>query len=212
MFKAMAHMQEQGFMPNIILMNPLFYFLYVQDPVLRGMMMNHGGGSMFQTWSGTTGPLDPWSNGALGSMGPSRGREVTPVGQAGATGVAGREFGMNSAPPFPASYFPFPVTIVTSPFVPFDETTGLGDMYLLQQGNVGYHLVDEERVRAEWRDESVEVVKVKLRERYGYAVQHEGQSVGVIKNVSLKRNYWDGTINAVTHDITAEIPARTALV
>jgi len=211
LFKGMAHLTEEGFQPTVLLMNPLFFYMYIQDPVLRNMMIAHGGGAFFNRWSGNPGPLDPWSNGSMGAMGPSRGNRITPVGQTGATGVAGREHGMTAAPPIPSGYFPWPLSIVTSPFVPFDRATGLGDIYLISQGNVGMHLVDEERTQVEWRDESVEVVKAKLRERYGFAVTHEGQAVGVFKNVKLDRNYWDQTVSAVTHDVSGEVDAWTAL-
>ena len=54
--------------------------------------------------------------------------------------------------------------------------------------------------------QDTEVVKVKIRERYGFAVAHEGQGVGVLKNVRAKQNFWDGTVNAdatlVEHDPT----------
>jgi len=94
---------------------------------------------------------------------------------------------------------------MVSPLVPFDASTQLGDIYLLSSGNVGFHLVDEELTQVEWRDENVDVVKVKLRERYGFAVAHEGQGVGVLKNVKLARNYWDGTVTAQTMDVDAEV-------
>ncbi|MFM7852657.1 MAG: hypothetical protein ACKO96_12280, partial [Flammeovirgaceae bacterium] len=112
-----------------------------------------------------------------------------------ATGIAGREHGMTSAFNVPG-YFPWPFRVMVSPLVPFDADSMLGDIYLLSSGNVGLFLVDEELTKVEWRDESVDVAKIKLRERYGYAISHEGQGVGVMKNVKLARNYWDGTIKA----------------
>jgi len=78
-------------------------------------------------------------------------------------------------------------------------------MFLLSRGNVGFHLVDEELTQVQWVDETVETVKVKLRERYGFAVAHEGQGVGVIKNVPVKRNYWDGSIKFQSLGIEDEI-------
>ena len=48
----------------------------------------------------------------------------------------------------------------------------------------------------EWRDENTEVVKVKIRERYGFAVAHEGQGVGVLRNVKVAPNYFNGIVNA----------------
>ena len=73
---------------------------------------------------------------------------------------------------------------------------------MLSSGNVGFHLVDEDPTTVEWRDESVEVVKVKIRERYGFAVAHEGQGVGVLKNVYARQNQWDGTVDAKSSTIS----------
>lgn len=205
LFRGMAHMTEEGFPPDVLLMNPLFFYLFIQDPVMRGMFLSGGGGAYFNNFTGNPGPLDPWSNGSMGAMGPTLGNQITPVGTAGATGVAGREHGMTSAPPIPTSYFPWNMRIVVSPLVPFDAETGLGDIFLLSSGNIGFYLVDEDPITVEWRDEDVEVIKMKIRERYGFAVAHEGMGVGVFKNVPLHRNYWDGVVRAHTLDVDSDI-------
>ena len=215
LFQAMAHMAEEGFQPDVILMNPLFFYLFIQDPVMRSMMLAHGGGDWFRPWNGQEGPQDPWSNGGMGSQGPSLGNRIargsSSTGGGTATGIAGREHGMTAQAPIPASYFPWGMKVVVSPFVPFDPETLLGDVYLLSSGNVGHYLVDENPTTVEWRDENVDVVKMKIRERYGFAVSHEGQGVGVMKNVKLTRNYWDGVVRAHTLDVDAEIAADAAI-
>jgi len=186
-------------------MHPLFYYTFVQDPVLRNMMLAHGGGQYFSPWSGNPGPLNPWQQGAMGAMGPSNGRTIVPGGQSSsamtsnnpsgtaASSTESRSGQQSSAPQLPP-YFPFAFRILVSPLCPFDPETAQGDVFLLSSGNVGFHLVDEDPTTVEWRDESVEVIKIKIRERYGFAVAHEGQGVGVFKNVYAKQNYWDGTV------------------
>jgi|14BtaG_2_1085337.scaffolds.fasta_scaffold01232_4 hypothetical protein len=214
LFKAMAHMAEEGFQPDVLLLNPLFFYQFLQDPVLRNMLLAHGGGSYFERWSGQAGPLDPWSNGSMGAQGPSLGNKLNASGNAAgetATGIAGREHGMTAVGNLPPAYFPWPFRVMVSPLVPFDASSQLGDIYLLSSGNVGFHLVDEDLTQVEWRDENVDVVKVKLRERYGFAVAHEGQGVGVMKNVKLARNYWDGTVTAQTMDVDSEIAADASV-
>ena len=211
LMRAMAHMSEEGFTPDTLLMHPLFYYTFVQDPVLRTMMLAHGGGSIFNPYSGDPGPLSPYSNGAMGSRGPSNGtRVVNPrgigtsgVGTSGstATSVLERSQQATSAPNLP-SYFPFNFRIIVSPLCPYDPESETGDIFLLSSGNVGFHLVDEEATTVEWRDENTETVKVKIRERYGFAVAHEGQGVGVFKNVKRAENRWDGSIDAAPSDIT----------
>lgn len=214
LFKAMAFGAEQGFPYDTMLMNPQFFFMGIQDPVLRNMYLAHGGGSYFQNWSGNAGPLDPWSNGSMGGMGPTQGNRITPGGNAAgeaATGIAGREHSMTSAPPLPMPYFPWPFRVIVSPLIPFDADSQLGDVYMLSSGNVGYHLVDEELTQVEWRQEDREQVKVKLRERYGFAIAQEGLGVGVMKNVKLARNYWDGTVKAATLEVDSEIDSNAVI-
>jgi len=204
LMRGMAHMSEEGFSPDVLLMHPLFYYSFLQDPVLRAMMLAHGGGSYFNPYTGNPGPQNPWANGAMGGMGPSAGHAITPGGAPSgesATGLAGRSVRASSAPQVP-SYFPFNLRVVVSPLLPYDVETNTGDVFLLSSGNVGYYLVDEEPNTVEWRDESVEVVKVKIRERYGFAVAHEGQGVGVFKNVKVAANRWDGTVTAAPATIT----------
>tara|TARA_Y100000310_G_C20604658_1_gene774878 strand:- start:20 stop:1357 length:1338 start_codon:yes stop_codon:yes gene_type:complete len=209
LMRGMAHMAEEGFTPDTLLMHPLFYYTFLQDPVLKTMMLAHGGGSIFNMYSGDPGSQDPWSNGALGSRGPSRGtRIVNPrgtgtsgVGTGGAaTSVEGRSQNTTSAPNLP-SYFPFGFQILVSPLCPYDPESETGDIFLLSTGNVGFHLVDEEATTVEWRDEGTETVKVKIRERYGFAVCHEGQGVGVFKNVKRVANEYDGAVNAQVADL-----------
>ena len=69
LMRGMAHMAEEGFSPDTLLMHPLFYYTFLQDPVLKTMMLAHGGGSIFNMYTGDPGSQDPWSNGALGGRG-----------------------------------------------------------------------------------------------------------------------------------------------
>jgi len=209
LMRAMAHMSEEGFTPDTLLMHPLFYYKFIQDPVLRTMMLAHGGGSIFNPYTGDPGPRDPYSNGALGARGPSTGTKiVNPRGSGTAGGAAAgtvtsvleRSQQMTSAPRLP-SYFPFNFQIIVSPLCPYDAETETGDIFLLSSGNVGFHLVDEDATTVEWRDETTETVKVKIRERYGFAVAHEGQGVGVFKNIKCAENHWDGSVDARPEDI-----------
>lgn len=214
LMRAMAHMAEEGFHPDTILVNPQFFYTFVQDPVLRTMMLNTGSGDWFRPWSGTVGPLDPWSNGAMGSMGPSMGNQITRAGSpAGGTptGIAGREHGMTSAPSIPTDYFPWSMRVIVSPFVHYDQETDTGDIILLKSGSVGYLLQDEEPIEVRWEDYSRDILKVKMRERYVFAMVHEGQAVGVLKNVKNDDNHFTGVVQAMTMDVTGEVDASTPI-
>jgi len=224
LMRAMAHMSEEGFAADTLLMHPLFYYTFLQDPVLRAMMLAHGGGAYYNMHSGSHNSVAPWSNGAMGAAGPTAGLPTVNPGPGGfqgggataggvvngetVTGLAGRSGNSTAAPRLP-SYFPFNLNILVSPLCPYDPEDETGDIFMLSSGNVGFHLVDEDPTTVEWRDESVETVKVKIRERYGFAVAHEGQGVGVLRNVAVTQNYWDGTANfaaANLQDVDADTP------
>lgn len=225
LMRAMAHMSEEGFAPDTLLMHPLFYYTFLQDPVLRAMMLAHGGGGYYNMHTGSHNAQAPWSNGAMGAQGPSNGLKLVNPGPGGfsgggpsgggvangetVTGLAGRS-GQSTVAPRVPGYFPFNFNVIVSPLCPYDPEDETGDIFLLSSGNVGFYLVDEDPTTVEWRDESVEVVKVKIRERYGFAVAHEGQGVGVIRNVKVAQNFWDGTVSATT-DIT-DVDADTPIV
>lgn len=212
--KAISFGSEQGQLPDILLISPLMYLMWLQDPVMRHMLLAFGGASYWNRWTGNAGPTDPWSNGAMGAMGPSHGQQVSPQGNAAGetpTGIEGRAYGMTSAPTVPP-YFPWPFEVRVSPFVPFDVTSGLGDAFLLKRDAVGYYLIDEDLTQVQWTDENLETVKIKFRERYGFGIMNEGQTIQVLKNIPFNsRNYWDGTINAWTSAITDEIASDTDL-
>lgn len=212
-FKAIAHSSEEGFPFDTMLMSPLFFFKFCQDPVMREMMLAHGGGAYFRQWNGNPGPRDPWTNGVIGAQGPTNGFKLVPGGTASGetpSGVVSRSNQATSSFPMP-SYLPWNFSIVISPLMPFDPETQTGDIFLLSSGNVGLHLVDEDLTQVEWRDETNETVKVKLRERYGFAVMYEGQGVGVLKNIKCGRNYWDGVVKNVINDALSEIDADTPI-
>lgn len=208
-FRGISHMTEEGFPPDTLLISPLTYFMFLQDPTLRNMMMQGSGGSYFQSYSGEAGPRDPWSNGAMGSRGMSMGNRIVPYGAATGetpTGIVGREHGMTAQMIIPGYGGPANgLRIITSPLVAFDASTNLFDMYLIKSGDVGLLLVDEELTQVEWRTEVNETTVVRLRERYGYALSNEGMGVGVFKNCKLGRNFWDGTIKAYTLNVDEEI-------
>jgi hypothetical protein len=213
LFKAVSHGDEEGYPYDILLVNPLFFYLFCQDPVLRNLMMvGAAGGSYFQNWNGTAGPRDPWSNGAQGALGPAMGNRIVPANSPSgetATGIAGREWGMNATFNIPG-YWGSMLKVIASPLVPYDAESELGDMFLLSSGNVGLYLEDQGKTQVEWRDEAVDISWVKVFERYAYGEMWGGMGIGILKNIKLTRNYWDGTVNAVTHEVFEEIDSSTS--
>jgi hypothetical protein len=196
LLKAVSHSAEQGYVYDLLIVHPTTYLMFQHDPVMRNLFLMGQGGSYFGQTAGNPGPLDPWG---WGNMGPARGRFVTPVGAANGDDPTGNfnsiAWGSDSRPVLP-SYGPKGITVLASAMVPFDESTGLSDAYFVSSGNVGMMLVDEGETKAEWYDQTREVTTIRMRERYGFAIKNDGMGVGLIKNLKVVRNYWDGAVHA----------------
>ena len=59
---------------------------------------------------------------------------------------------------------------------------------MLDSRQTGALIVSEELSMDEWVDKSVDITKIKLRERYGLAVYNQGQGIAIAKNVSIEPN------------------------
>lgn len=213
---AYTHMVETGFTPDTLVMSPQMYFLWVRDPVLRHLFYQGNGGVFFATYKGNPAVLPGWSNGSIGGRGPSHGFEVMPAGNAAgetANTIFETSQTANSSPTLP-SYLGIPLRTIVSPLIPYDPATKLGDIYLICSGMVGFHMIDEELITVEWRDEDRELTKVKMRQRDSFAVGWDGRGIAIFKHVKNGQNFFHGDVQltqAVSGTIT-EIDADTAVV
>lgn len=211
-----THMVETGFTPDTLVMSTQMYFMWVRDPILRNLFGQGAGGVFFATYNGNPGTRANWSNGALGGLGPSNGQAIMPGGNAAsetATEITGYSNQANSAAVVPG-YFPFPLRVIVSPMIPYDPSTKLGDIYMIASGYLGYRLIDEEQTTVEWRNEDIEAVKVKMRQRDAFAIGFDGMGVGVLRNIKNTQNFYHGQVEltqAVSGELT-EIDADTAVV
>lgn len=188
-FDTIAQVMLQGFMPDTILCHPLTWIAFVKDPVLRAFAMQNGGGTFFASWTGNPNQ-QAWNSALNGGMGGGAGQNIIPGGNAaGLPASAMSEYNpqMNSAPVLP-SYMGIPFRVIVSPFVHYDPRKRLTDIYIFDSRELGALVVDEEVTTEEFNDPRVDIKKIKLRERYGIAMFHEGQQCGVLKNVRIIPN------------------------
>jgi len=189
-FDAYAQVISQGFVPNTFLMHPLTWVMWMRDPVLRSFALASGGGTFFANYSGNPAGKAPWSNGPQGKLGMGTGQFITPGSTvSGDTPSTLDDYPqtINSAPQLPG-YFPFPFKILVSPFVPFDPGRRTTDIYIFDSANLGALIVAEDLVSEEWDDPTVEMRKVKLRQRYGIGIYEEGMAIAVLRNVAIAPN------------------------
>jgi hypothetical protein len=206
LLKAYAHVMMQGYTPDTILMHPLTWSMWMADPLLQHIVKSGGGGSWFQPHnmpkSGT-----PWANASQAKQGiPGGFGQFTPGGNAAsetASTVAEIDQNLKSAPVLP-NYFPHPLRVLVSPFLPFNVNSATCDIIICDSNNLGALVVDEDVTMDQWEDLSTDIVKVKLKERYAFAIYEDGLAVGVLRNVPIKAN-------EITLPVTATISAAGTL-
>lgn len=188
-FEAYGQMLMNGFVPNALMVHPLTFVMFQIDPVLRAFAMQNGGGQFF---SGLPGFLnrDPWKQGLLGGQGPSGGTRGTHPGslagysQAPLNGYNPLVQGGLTIP----NYLGLPLSVIVSPFIPYNVTTRLTDIYLVDTNNLAAYIVDEEATMEEIPDRLRDLTKVKLRERYTFGMLNDGLAACILKNVKVAQN------------------------
>lgn len=196
-FDGYAYLMMQGYTPNVLLIHPLAFSMFVKDPVLRAFALYNGGGSFFGNWTGNASTRAPWSNGSQGSMGIARGQSVvpglTPDGSASpagltASGATSLSQLNTSAPELPSYWGNMPLQIVVSPAVYCDPRTKRSDVYLIDSRELGALVVGQDIQTNEWENPSAGIKMMKIWERYGIALFEEGKAVAKFANVKLVPN------------------------
>jgi len=216
LFDAYSQILHNGYIPDTLLLHPLTWSMFVKDPVMRHLMMHGsgGGGVMFANWSGNVASKAPWGDNSVDG---ASGQNIIPSGSpAGATASPLEAYSQNmtSAPILP-SYFPFPFRIIVSPFMPFDANTRLTDIMLFDSRNLGLLMVAQDVTVDQWNDLSVDITKLKLKERYGIGILEEGLPIAVMRNVKCVPNAFVESQLTATLDTsgwTFPLPAGTAVV
>lgn len=180
---------NNGFMPNLMILHPLTWIMFMKDPVLRTFAMAAGGGTFWGTHTGNPAGRAPWGTPAAG---PTTGQSVTPANVQGApvTGLGGMpQVGtLNSAPELPGYFLPFPLRIIVTPFAYYDPSDKTTDLIICDSSELGALVVEEDLFIDEWEDKARDIIKVKLRERYSIYIYQEGLAIAVARNVKVEPN------------------------
>ena len=194
LFVMYADMLDAGFIPNVLLMNPMGWLIFARDGVMRNFgFMN--GGSLWQSVQGQPGQGPTFGEGGV-NMGPSAGME-TP-------GNLNPQ--ASTYTPVP-SLFPAPLAVMVSPFIAFDATNRTTDIAMADRNELGLIVVDEDVVTESWNDPRRDIKSTKLRERYGLALDNQGEAVRWAKNVRIAKNYdWEDNLSLQWQIGTGTLP------
>lgn len=189
MFDLFGVVINNGFMPDLLIMHPLTWVLFMKDAVLRSFALASGGGVWWGSYTGRPDGRAPWG---IPKTHRTTGQNITPENVQGSsvTGLNGMPQvpTMNSAPVFPNHMMPFAFKIIVTPYVYYDPSSKLTDIIVCDSTELGALIVDEEVTTDQWNDPSVDIMKVKLRERYGIHIYNEGLAIAVAKNVKVVAN------------------------
>lgn len=190
LLKAYAHIMMQGYTPDTILIHPLAWSMWLADPLLQTIVKNTGNGQFFSPHNMAKSG-NPWAASGQAKQGiPGTYGKFTPSGNAaGETPTKASEMDQNlNSPATIPSYFPYPLRVLVSPFVPYNEKNNTCDIMVFDSANLGALVVDEDVSMDQWEDMSTDIIKVKLKERYAYAIYEDGLATGVIRNVPIVAN------------------------
>ena len=198
MFEMYASLLGKGFQPNVILCHPLAWATFAKDPIMREHVLH--GGDMSQ-WFNTmpNGDIAPKLPDAWKSANRLAGESVFNPSTNERVGTQTSTFNL-------PSYFPGTgLKIIASPHVPFDAEAKTTSIIMVDTREIGAIVVGEELTMDEWNDPSVDIKKIKLRERYGFALYNDGLAIAVARNVSIEPN----EMVLPPHAVITNIPAIT---
>lgn len=179
LFDMYASSLARGFTPNVILVHPLSWAQWLKDPVMREFALASGGGSWYGGFGGNLSPQTPavWNN--LGKM------QAPAINNPTETE---RNATQTSKPVIPG-YFPFGgLRLIASDQVFFDPATKTTTMIMLDTAELGAIVVAEDPMMEEWNDPARDIMKIKMRERYGLVLFNEGLAVTIARNISIAAN------------------------
>lgn len=203
MFDAYAAMLTTGYTPDLLIMHPLTWLMFIKDPTLRAWAAAAGGGVVFGGYTGS--PVNRFQlPGSMpktlvtgGNPGASMG---VPLNGGPSNLKVDFSQSMNSGPVMP-SYLPYNLRIVVSPFVPMDPASKLTDIFMCDSSALGAIVTEEGLTTDNWNDPKVDIMYMKFRERWGLLMYEEGQGVGVLKNIKVTQNFVPDTFGAPTIDV-----------
>jgi hypothetical protein len=196
----------EGYTIDTIAMNPFAWQTFMVDPEMKEIVINnntvvtyrHPQGSAaknrFSVLQGPNGLGLPYGKGmGNNSLDPTLAKlGINPYSRN--LSMLGASF--NIAP----KYFPTPLTIVVSPFIPLSRvgSTYVTDIVCGQSGESGVVLREGDPIVKQFEVKEKEAVVVRMREGLGYGMLNLGRAVRIAKNVVIDRNYVFQNTNSVS--------------
>jgi hypothetical protein len=198
----------RGFNYDTLLINPLAWKIFMNDPKTREILFSNGVISSNRTPAGSGASTFGSSFGQLGYQPDPTGNDYNNLT---AAQVAGPNPFVQTLNPLGASfniaprYLPSPLKVIVSPHVGYRAATGPGsaavkvaDVIMADSQNCGLLMTKEGVSIDEWRDPERDIRAMKIKERWGMALLSQGKGVAVARDMIITDNYVFDNANQVT--------------
>lgn len=81
------------------------------------------------------------------------------------------------------------LSVIFSPFIPFDQVNKTFDFYIVDRNNVGVILVKDDISTEQFDDPLRDIQTLKVKERYGVGILNGGLGLAVAKNIRFAKTY-----------------------
>lgn len=193
-FEMFAQVMHNGFVPNLVIVHPLTWLMFIQDAQLRSFAIASQQAFFGNQWSGNPAVRDfPSAFGGEGVTGAvHRAHPNAPVGADGdgnALPNAPIDFSqqMTAMPNLPG-YLGIPFQMIVTPFMPYDAANNTTSIIMADRAELGFFIEDHGLQTSEWTDPETDIFKIKMKERYALNPKNRGLGVAVAKNVVVTAN------------------------
>lgn len=219
----LAWMEMRGYMIDTIIIHPFAWALWARDAEIREVIM--GNGVQYVPQGNSAPGWDPMPWGSMGQPWGKFGGSGTPSLTPGNAQTGGgwntvdpiyqklgvAPYAWPNLTPWGATYYTTPkhvdrpLKILVSPLVPYYKISGgpsagkfATNIIFADSRKGGLILQKENPAMEQWSDIEREINYIKIRERYGMALQEQGRSVAVARNIVIDRTYAFDNVNSVT--------------
>jgi hypothetical protein len=204
-FELYAYLLNRGLSPDTLLIHPLAWKTWACDTEMREVVL---ASSTVAQIRGNVAPNWGTGFGGYGLRTAGTGTETT-----SGNSIKGPNPWVQTLNPLGASwnvrpsYLPSPIQIIVTQFVPF--TTGAQGIERLDTGCACNVIMCDSSACGvigqsmpvttdKWTDPERDILNIKLKEAYGFAVLEQGKGIAKASNVSVARNYNFENVNSVT--------------
>lgn len=185
-----ASMLNDGFVPNALIMNPMAWTIFAQDPVMRNWAYAQAvQGGIWQRVKGEVARIRQWEKGL-----------DTPTSITDPTQI---QTTYTDVP----ELFPYPLRIIVSPFIPYDPTTNTTDIILCDTSELGIMTVAQDLRTVEWNDPEREIRQLAMNEKYAINILNQGRGIRRASGVIIARSY--DVEDKVALQVTGPLPTST---